>query len=378
MSKEVDVAAFVWPAYGFNDPRSDLFWPEGIGEWQTVRSSQSSTSNPRVGRRPTWGYVNEASPEVMRMQIDAAADYGVNVFIYDWYWYDGRPFLEACLNEGYLSAPNKDRVSFYLMWANHDATTTWDKRLSDRGEKTVWRGAVGRAEFEQLSLRLIRKYFTQPSYYRIEDKPVFMIYDLENLIRGLGGVAQAKSAFEWLRNECITSGLPGLHLQLALRADNRQVSTGVDNSATFYSPGVVNALNFDSLTHYQYVHFVQVPDADVIDFKEVVASLDDYWGTFRSSYEAPYIPHLSIGWDNSPRFAGKVGPIAKGNEPREFEFALEKAVQYLRKSAQLPALITLNSWNEWTETSYLQPDELHGFGYLQSVRRVICGSRIEP
>ena len=32
--------------------------------------------------------------------------------------------------------------------------------------------------------------------------------------------------------------------------------------------------------------------------------------------------------------------------------------------------ITLNSWNEWTETSYLEPDDLYGYGYLQAVKRV--------
>jgi len=42
-----------------------------------------------------------------------------NVFIFDWYWYDGMPFLEGCLNDGYLKARNNNRVKFYLMWANH-------------------------------------------------------------------------------------------------------------------------------------------------------------------------------------------------------------------------------------------------------------------
>ena len=36
---------------------------------------------------------------------------------------------------------------------------------------------------------------------------------------------------------------------------------------------------------------------------------------------------------------------------------------------QVP-LLPLNSWNEWTETSYLQPDDLYGYGYLEAVRQV--------
>ena len=39
--------------------------------------------------------MNEADPNVMAMQIDVATNHGVNVFIFDWYWYDGRPFMET-------------------------------------------------------------------------------------------------------------------------------------------------------------------------------------------------------------------------------------------------------------------------------------------
>lgn len=34
-----------------------------------------------------------------------------------------------------------------------------------------------------------------------------------------------------------------------------------------------------------------------------------------------------------------------------------------------------NSWNERTETSYLEPDDLSGYGYLEAVKRVFGGGR---
>lgn len=86
------------------------------------------------------GYVDEADPAVMEMEIEAAAEHGVNVFIYDWYWFDGMPYLENCLNDGFLKAKNRDKMKFYLMWANHDVNYTWDIRLSWEQDCLIWKG----------------------------------------------------------------------------------------------------------------------------------------------------------------------------------------------------------------------------------------------
>jgi hypothetical protein len=138
----------------------------GRGEWQTVRTAAAKFAGHNWPRKPLWGYCNEADSQVMEKQIDAAADHGVNVFIYDWYWYDDRPFLEQCLNDGYLKARNNNRVKFYLMWANHDVNYTWDKRLAHIDTGTIiWKAAVNRTQFENIASRLIRNYFTHPSYY---------------------------------------------------------------------------------------------------------------------------------------------------------------------------------------------------------------------
>ena len=42
----------------------------------------------------------------MEKKIEAASSHGVNVFIFDWYWYGGRPFLEPDEKHGmgYLEA----------------------------------------------------------------------------------------------------------------------------------------------------------------------------------------------------------------------------------------------------------------------------------
>ncbi len=363
--RQYDVAAYVWPAFSGNDPRTRLFWHEGIGEWQTVKSGPHSNEEYFRLRKPLWGYVNEADPAVMEMEIDAAASHGVNVFIYDWYWYDDRPFLENCLNDGYLKAHNNDRVRFYIMWANHDAGYTWDIRNAGICEDVpVWRGATDLDRFKTVARRLIGQYFHCPSYYRIDGKPVFAIYDIGNLITGLGGVENTKKALDWMREECIRDGLSGLHLQLIRQYADVPNLSGVDGRP-FPLEELFDKITVDSTTHYQYVHFCRVDR----DYAEITAELPELYR--RSHCDAvPYFPHVSVGWNNDQRFCHSNGVLLRNNTPAAFEKALLAAKMYLDSHPSLAPLVTVNSWNEWTENSYLQPGQLVGYGYLEAIRRV--------
>ena len=151
--KSYDVAAYVYPAYASDDARLRPFWPLGIGEWETVMTMQQRNPGHYWNRKPLWGYVNEADPAVMEMEIDQAASHGVNVFIFDWYWFDNRPFMETTLTNGFLKARNRDKMKFYLMWANHDANTLWDKRISSSVNAPSPSGAMSSPE----SLNCCRK-----------------------------------------------------------------------------------------------------------------------------------------------------------------------------------------------------------------------------
>ena len=373
--KHYDVAAYIWPSYTGRDMRSRIFWPQGIGEWQTVLSTAANAALKPTDyiwdRKPLWGPVDEADPRVMEMEIQEATRHGVNVFIYDWYWYDHRPFLESCLDEGFLGASNCGKMKFYLMWANHNANYTWDTRLSDttwREDCPVWEGRVDRMEFERIVHRVIEKYFSRPNYYRIGGRPVFMIYDVDNLVSGLGGLEKTMEALDWFRAETVRAGHPGLELQLTGWGERVSNMSGVDGPHAVSTREVVPALGFDSVTNYQFVHFCNMNR----DYGEILTDVAREWERMDREYTVPFYPHVSIGWDNNPRFRGFVPNVCRNNTPEMFEKALRMARDYV-DSHDLPVpLITLNSWNEWTETSYLEPDTRYGYGYLEAVRRVFA------
>lgn len=369
MSKQYDIAAYIWPSY-HPDDRAKIFWPMGIGEWETVMKNTPKYEGHQQPRYPLWGYVNEADPYVMQMQIDAAADHGVNVFIYDWYWYDGMPFLESCLNDGYLKAKNNDRVKFYVMWANHNVNLTWDKRnAGKKNDALIWKGSVDREEFETVCHRVIEKYFSHPSYYKVDGKPSFMIYDLDTLIQGLGGVDETRKALDWFREQTVKAGFPGLDLQVTLRRHLGYNVTGISGDNAGSQEEIIQKLQFDGLTHYQFCHFTHIN----MDYMDIMANVETEWQALAKDYTIPYYPHVSIGWDNNPRFEMFRPGVVKNNTPENFEKALRMAKAFADAHPNQAPLITINSWNEWTETSYLEPCTLYGYGYLEAVKKVFKG-----
>ena len=120
-----------------------------------------------------------------------------------------------------------------------------------------------------------------------------------------------------------------------------------------------------SATNYQYVHMFDVNQ----EYKDTTSCAIAEWHKMKDSLDITYFPHVSIGWDNNPRHETLFKPkILKNSNPKDFEEALREAKKFAESSGV--DLVTINSWNEWTEGSYLLPDDLHGYGYLDAVKKV--------
>ena len=77
---------------------------------------------------------------------------------------------------------------------------------------------------------------------------------------------------------------------------------------------------------------------------------------------------MSVGWDTNPRFE-KLCDLITGSSPERFGRALRKAMDFIDAHGIEPRLITVNAWNEWSESSYLEPDTAHGMGYLEEIKK---------
>ena len=119
-TSKITVASYYFPNYHTDDPRNIQNKGAGWSEWELVKAAQPRFPGHDQPKIPLWGFTDEKDPKVMEQKIKAASDYGINCFIFDWYMYEDGPFLNRCLDEGFLKAKNVGKIKFALMWANHD------------------------------------------------------------------------------------------------------------------------------------------------------------------------------------------------------------------------------------------------------------------
>lgn len=353
------IAAYVWPSCHAGERNTEVLWPEGIGEWEIIKQGTPRFEGHYQPKVPLWGYEMDDDPAVMEKWIDTATDYGVNVFIFDWYWFDGAPFLESSLNNGFLKAKNSEKMHFYMMWANHDVRKNyWNVYKYKDDTSLLWDGAVDMENFRIIVERVISQYFDQPNYFRIDDKPVFSIFSIHNLIEGFGSLEETKKALEYFRAEVKSAGFPGLHIQLIGNGAPRE--NLVEN---------IEYLGVNSITKYNWggPH----PE-DYIQWGVEAADRREQWD---AALNIPFFPNVSIGWDDTPRFPekGRADVVHYNNPPESFAAAMQKAKVYADNHPEQPKLITIFSWNEWVEGSYLLPDMKHGFQHLEQVKKVMHG-----
>jgi len=323
---------------------------------------------------PAWGYFDEADPHWAARQIDLAADHGVTCFLFDWYWYDGAQFLNASLDDGHLEAANVDRMSFALMWANHD---WYDLQpVSYRGDPDkLFSGRVSEQDFESITTLWVERYFSHPSYLLFDGAPYLSIYDLASFIDSFGGVTNARAALDRLSHKARQAGFPGIHLNvIAWSLNLLPGELAVTDPST-----LVESLGVASMGSYTWWHDYGPTSFPTCPYDEAADSAYQIWEKHRTAFSVPHHPNISMGWDSSPRpvqsdrYEPRPGygflPVCEGNTPAAFRTACERALAFVADAPEVQ-MVTVNAWNEWTEGSYLLPDTVHGNAYLEAIRDV--------
>jgi hypothetical protein len=346
-----EVATFTFNPW-HPSPYMEKTFGKGWTEYETMRMARPQFPGHYQPKRPLWGCFNEADPQWAAREIELAASAGINAFMIDWYWHEGTMFYHEQLEQGLLKAPNKDKMKFAVMWANHHWPNLYP--APEEGEEaTLLPQNYSDADMDKVCEYLIEHYFTQPNYWKIKGKPVFGVFWGDHLAQHFTPAGLHKIWDGW-QARAQKAGLDGIHFQSCAQYGEK-------------SPLVESG--YDSVTDYHA--FAGGPKGKTSPYVAMCENAIKRWEQRWKQREAsklPYFPEVPVGWDNSPRM-GKNAHVFVNRTSDQYERLLRAAKHFVAAKKIDPPIIYTGAWNEWTEDHYLLPDEVHGYSYLEAVRR---------
>lgn len=331
------IGAYYFPGWAKNSPL-----------WQDLTGTPDSRSpgQPWPEREPLMGFGYDGDTvAVAQKHIDWAADYGIDFFVYDWYWTEGNQTIMEGALQAYLRAPNRQRLKFCLLWANHRKPPSRDNFLK---AVDYW----------------LANYFTNPQYFKIDGRPVVFIFSPENLEQGaIASGTIVKGYLDEAQKMARKKGFKGIYFVGCARA--------LDALVTKHLP----KHGYAAISGYNYHRGYsgkEEKDGQATSYEELLAGYQENWRWILKNSPLPYFVPMIAGWDKRPageRFAGPHNNCV--STPASFETMLRAGKEMLDRYPEKTKRIgIICAWNEFIEGSYIEPTKKWGTQYLEKVKQV--------
>ncbi|WP_029903330.1 glycoside hydrolase family 99-like domain-containing protein [Prevotella sp. 10(H)] len=363
------VASYVFPNYHASALHNKLYAP-GWTEYNLIRSARPWFDGHQQPRTPLLGELDESLPSTWEVYNDLCKKSGVDVLIWDWYWYGGKPCLHEALENGFLEAKNTNDVKFACMWTNHPWYILYPTKKTDGQNAYPPSYDAPDFSYEEAFRSLtyiISRYCNLENYWKIDKKPVICIWDARRLEAKLS-LDGVKKLFTDLREYARHLGHPDLHFHVTGFSTKNMAGAGY-NTVGSYNP-------LDWIAGRFQPKDIELPDYGIAA-ADVAFKL---WDEHRMEFDIPYIPSLGAGWDSTPRYIAPDQRPSKPNKdqwpgctifrnesPAAFKAFVMSSFSYLNKNPEIPRFITIACFNEWSEGHYLLPDNRFGYGMLNAL-----------
>lgn len=364
-------------------PVNDRFWGKGFTEWTNVVKARPLFPGHYQPRIPAdLGFYDLRLPEVREQQAELAKAAGIEGFCYWHYWFgNGKEVLEKPLDE--VVKLGKPNFPFCIGWANHSWTTkTWSKNKSQFQNSYIFEQTYpGENDIRAHFYRLLDA-FKDRRYIRVENRLLFLIYDIDHFdnfqrFKQLWGELARKHGLPGFYFVAYVSTLPVLSLKnmKGIKNLDGMVSDTVDQ---YLSLGVdaVNTVNLKyaelkvkGVMYKTLIGGLRRKNIPLIiekyNYKKIV---QNYYT--EKNRQVNVFPQILVGNDRSPR-AGRNAIIYYNATPDAFFSGARKAIELVQEKDMDHRIIFINSWNEWGEGAYMEPDQKYGHGYIKALRKAL-------
>ena len=369
----LEVAAYVFPNYHASALHNKIYAP-GWTEYNLIRSARPWFEGHQQPRTPLLGELDESLPSTWEVYNRLCKSSGIDVLLWDWYWYDGKPCLHEALEEGFLEAKNTNDVKFACMWTNHPWYILYPTKQTNGQNAYPPSFDAPDFSYEEAFRSLsyiVTRYFNQSNYWKIDGKPVICIWDARRLEQKLGQEGVRK-LFTELREFARKQGHAGIHFHITGFSSANMKATGY-NTVGSYNP-------LDWIAGRFQPNEIELPDYGVAA-ADVAYKL---WPEHHRDFDIPYVPAIGAGWDSTPRYVKPSVRPSKGDRkawpgctifvnesPAAFKAFVQSSFAYLNRHPEVPRFVTIACFNEWSEGHYLLPDNRFGYGMLNALGEAV-------
>lgn len=378
MSNKARVIALYLPQF-HPIPENDKYWGKGFTEWTNVAKAKPLFRGHMQPNIPAdLGFYDLRLQEVQVEQARMAKEAGIEGFCYWHYWFgNGKEVLEKPFNRVIESGiPD---YPFCLGWANHDwSTKTWEKGRTLNKDTMIFKQEYPGVDDYENHFYSYLKAFKDKRYITVDNRLLFIIFEPFS-------VPDIDVFFSTWKNLAQINNLPGFYFigvnavpkinTHNINSLDTEIDKKIDKIISLGFDGVMTTnqkraeLKADGRLHKLLNAFFRKYFPNIFvekyDYRKII---DNFYTP--SDYRENVYPQLLAGWDRSPR-SGKKAIVYYNSTPKEFAYAVDKALDVVKNKSKENRIIFLNSWNEWGEGAYVEPDLRYGKGKLEALKEAL-------
>lgn len=349
------------------------FWGEGYTDWVAVKKATPQYKGHVQPKVPlNENYYDLSDLDVLKWQAELAQKYRITGFnIYHYWFKNGKKVLEKPA-ENLLNSSEID-LQYFFTWANGSwVNSTWSNisgwgnpwapALSNSNEKPRILLEFDYEDYDAWNehFQYLLPFFKDDRYLKIDSKPVFAIME-ENDINKLKGMVDC---WNRLAKE---NGFTGMFIMIRRRLN----SNHVDLDGNFIYQPTFSAWGKREAIDIRFRKYLKM-NLNYIDGVKYRYDYDKVWHDiirYAKKHKEKTLYYGSVvNFDDTPR-RGKNAHMLDNSTPQKFEnyfYELYKICCERKKE-----VLFLTAWNEWGEGSYLEPDMVNKYAYLEAVKKAV-------
>jgi glycoprotein endo-alpha-1,2-mannosidase len=311
-------------------------------------------------QQPAGSLVNSRSPRTAARDITNARAAGINFFAIDWWPYDpgysGADYRAADgAMKDFLAAPNIAQMKFAMFYE------TWNLGF-DPGRESTPVDFQMELHFDADMLTFAKDYFRNPSYLRIDGRPVVFLYLTRTLTGDVAGMLQG--ARKVLEAKGFNPFFIGDEVYWRVTPENPSPAGPILTT----TPQVARMEQFDAITSYIYYYgdpdFLLGPTKDFTGYPgrtDIVADERHLLSAYSAATDGrvPVIPDVSSGFNDR----GFRLPTNHPAQPRQWlpGEGAASTLDHLFRCVAVPEvdpalpIVMITSWNDWNEDTGVEP-----------------------